>query len=75
MDRALIQASSGVISVIPVLVHPGLQLPGGDGGGIPCCEGQTGRKLESSGSTTRHLSGRSVRVLAFGLAFLLKQAG
>ena len=29
-----------------------------------------GRKLESSDFTTRHLSGRSVRVLAFGLAFL-----
>ena len=30
----------------------------------------TGRKLESSDFTTRHLSGRSVRVLAFGLALL-----
>jgi hypothetical protein len=29
-----------------------------------------GRKLKSSDFTTRHLSGRSVRVLAFGLAFL-----
>jgi hypothetical protein len=29
--------------------------------------GQHGRKLESSDFTTRHLSGRSVRVLAFGL--------
>ena len=27
-----------------------------------------GRKLESSDFTTRHLSGRLVRVLAFGLA-------
>ena len=45
----------------------------------------TGRKLESSDFTTRHLSGRSVRVLAFhlrrayggqvGLAFCLEQAG
>ena len=32
--------------------------------------GQTGRKLASSDFMTRHLSGRSVRVLAFGLAFL-----
>ena len=29
----------------------------------------TGRKLESTAITTRHLSGRSVRMLAFGLAF------
>jgi hypothetical protein len=29
--------------------------------------GQHGRKLEASDFTTRHLSGRSVRVLAFGL--------
>jgi hypothetical protein len=32
--------------------------------------GQTGRKLESSDFMTRHLSGRSARVLAFGLAFM-----
>jgi hypothetical protein len=30
----------------------------------------TGRKLESGDFTTRHLSGRSARVLAFGLAFI-----
>jgi hypothetical protein len=32
--------------------------------------GQSGRNLGDNDGTTRHLSGRSVRVLAFGLAFL-----
>jgi hypothetical protein len=32
--------------------------------------GQPGRNLGDNDDTTRHLSGRSVRVLAFGLAFL-----
>jgi len=32
---------------------------------------ETGSKLESSDFTTKHLLGRSVRVLAFGLAFVL----
>jgi hypothetical protein len=46
-----------------------LQLPGGEGGGIHvakgCLQTATGRKLESSDFTTRHFSGRIVRMLAF----------
>jgi hypothetical protein len=37
--------------------------------------GQAGRNAGDNDDTTRHLSERSVRVLAFGLAFLLSQTG
>jgi len=47
-----------------VAFPPCLQLLGGDGGGFHVAKGKR-RKLESSDFTTRHLSGRSVRVLAF----------
>ena len=36
----------------------------------PMLRGYPGRNLGDNDDTTRHLSGRSVRVLAFGLAFL-----
>ena len=36
----------------------------------PALRGWTGRKAGVNAGTTRHLSGRSVRVLAFGLAFV-----
>jgi hypothetical protein len=51
----------------------------------PMLRGRQGRNLGDNDGTTRHLSGRSVRVLAFhlrranggqvGLAFCLEQAG
>jgi hypothetical protein len=37
---------------------------------LPVLRGQPGRNPGGNDGTTRHLSGRSVRVLAFGLAFL-----
>jgi hypothetical protein len=37
--------------------------------------GQPGRNPVDNDDTTRHLSGRSVCVLAFGLAFIAQQAG
>ncbi len=43
--------------------------PGGDGID-PSIAWVTGRKAGVNDDTTRHLSGRSVRVLAFGLALL-----
>jgi hypothetical protein len=36
----------------------------------PMLRGQPGRNLGDNDGTTRHLSGRSVRVLASGLAFM-----
>jgi hypothetical protein len=36
----------------------------------PVLRGRPGRNPGDNDDTTRHLSGRSVRVLAFGLAFL-----
>jgi hypothetical protein len=36
----------------------------------PMLRGQAGRNLGDNDDTTRHLLGRSVRVLAFGLAFM-----
>jgi hypothetical protein len=36
----------------------------------PVLRGQAGRNPGDNDGTARHLSGRSVRVLAFGLAFL-----
>ena len=37
----------------------------------PVLRGQPGRNAEDKDDTTRHLSGRRVRVLAFGLAFVI----
>jgi len=37
---------------------------------LPVLRGQLGRNPGSNDDTTRHLLGRSVRVLAFGLAFM-----
>jgi hypothetical protein len=37
---------------------------------LPVLRGQPGRNPGNNDGTTRHLSGRSVRVLAFGLAFM-----
>jgi len=36
----------------------------------PVLQGQPGRNAGANDDMTRHLSGRSVRVVAFGLAFL-----
>jgi hypothetical protein len=44
--------------------------PGGRGIG-PCVRGKPGRYPGDNDETTRHLSGRSGRVLAFGLAFVI----
>jgi len=53
----------------PFLSLQCLHSPGGDGAGLHVA-GVTGRKLESSDFTARHLSGLGFRVLAFGLALL-----
>jgi hypothetical protein len=42
---------------------------------VPVLRGRLGRNPGNNDDTTRHLSGRSVRVLAFGLAFVSEQAG
>jgi len=41
----------------------------------PVLRGKPGRNAGDNGDTTRHLSGRSIRALASGLAFGIQQAG
>jgi hypothetical protein len=41
----------------------------------PVLRGNPGRNPGDNDDTTRHLPGRSVRVLAFGLAFNFQQGG
>jgi hypothetical protein len=48
-----------------------LQLPGGDGGGFHVAMGKQGAIWNPATSRPGTFWGRSVRVLAFGLAFLL----